>query len=135
MLRGPHCSYVTVHGNETYLYFNDLRGDAERPGRRPGILRERRVEAASARCRCRRARSRLLVLVVETSGSHRTWTSSPPLRRRDSEPLRDQGSTDDRPRPPRPRQFDRRRITSSKRLRPAPRLAQPRGDTLSFPAL
>jgi hypothetical protein len=40
MLRGRHCSYVTVHRNETYLYFNDLRGDAERPGRRPRILRE-----------------------------------------------------------------------------------------------
>src|SRR5258707_11221700 len=84
------------------------------------ILREQRTAAAPARCRCRRARSRLLLLVVETSGSHRTWTSSPPLRRRDSEPPRGQGSTDDRPLPPRPRQFDRQRISSSKRLRPAP---------------
>src|SRR5258708_28313608 len=84
------------------------------------ILREQRTTAAPARCRCRRARSRLLLLVAETSGSHRTWTSSPPLRRRDSEPPRGQGSTDDRPLPPRPRQFDGRRISSSKRLRPAP---------------
>jgi len=34
MLRGRHCSYVTVHRNETYLYFNDLRLNAERPVRR-----------------------------------------------------------------------------------------------------
>src|SRR5882762_10605419 len=59
MLRGRHCSYVTVHRNETYLYFNDLRGDAERPGRRPPYTKRAEDRAASARCRCRRTRVRV----------------------------------------------------------------------------
>jgi len=59
MLQGRHCSYVTVHRNETYLYFNELSEDAERPGRRAPSTEQKRIEAASARCRSRRARVRV----------------------------------------------------------------------------
>ena len=68
MLRGQHCSYVTVHRNETYLYFNELSEGAERPGRRAPCTEQ--IEAASARCRSRRARVRVSSF----------WWSKPPDR-------------------------------------------------------
>jgi len=71
MLRGGHCSYVTVHRNETHLYFNDLSEGAERPGRRtPYTEQKKRIEAASTRRQCPAARVRVSSF----------WWSKPPDR-------------------------------------------------------
>src|SRR5882757_800152 len=133
MLQGLHCSYVTVHRNETYLYFNELSEDAERPGRRAPCTEQKRIEAASARCRSRRARVRV---------SSFWWSKSPD--RTASELLvrlasvrfrgpRDQRSTDARSRQ-RPHHFGK--ATNSVRQNGCvlrPQLVQPRGDALRFP--
>src|SRR6267154_2920630 len=56
MLRGRDCSYVTVHRNETYLYFNDLRADAERPGDVPVYQHSKRSKRLQPDAGARRAR-------------------------------------------------------------------------------
>jgi len=132
MLRGRHCSYVTVHRNETHLYFNDLSEGAERPGRRAPYTEQKRIEAASARCRSRRARVRVSSF----------WWSEPPDRTASELLVRlasvrfraaARPTLDRCPLAPASTSFRQGdEFSSSKRLRPAAAV-QPRGDALRFP--
>jgi hypothetical protein len=70
MLRGRHCSYVTVHRNETHLYFNDLSEDAERPGRHAPYTEQKGSKVLQPDAGARRARVRVSSF----------WWSKPPDR-------------------------------------------------------